>query len=117
MGFFSRKHKWPTATEAQMELKKDRFSDQALDRYRDRRSAALELLNRVDGIPEGVTIRRVKPKAQGNKWSIQYLKGTLYYGQTLQEAIDLLMERNEKARDKFNANTIARAADELGRRK
>ncbi len=61
----------------------------------------LHLLDRIDKMPLNITIRRVKPKASGNNWSVQYLGGTKYYGTSLIHAIDRLIERNPKVAAKF----------------
>lgn len=61
----------------------------------------LLLLNLIERMPLNITIRRVKPKASGNNWSVQYLKGTVYYGKTLLEALKKLQDRQPKVAAKF----------------
>lgn len=62
---------------------------------------SLEILLAVQHMPINITIRRIKPKASGNKWSAQYLNRTVYYGKTLNEAIRKLKERNPNVAAKF----------------
>lgn len=55
-------------------------------------------------LPINITIRRVKAKASGNNWSVQYLRGTVYYGRTLFEALSKITTRNEKVIAKIERN-------------
>lgn len=61
-------------------------------------------LKLLDELPINVTIRRIKPKQGGNKWSAQYLDETLYYGKTLQEALHKLVTRSKKVAKKIEKN-------------
>ena len=61
----------------------------------------LELLQYVQRTPLNITIRRIKPKASGNNWSVQYLGRTIYYGKTLNEAYKKLIDRNPNIAKKF----------------
>lgn len=77
----------------------DRKKKVAID---DERFKTLSLL---DSIPINVTIRRIAPKQSGNEWSAQYLKGTIYYGQTLREALHKLTQRDKKVVAKIEKET------------
>lgn len=61
----------------------------------------LWLLNQIERMPLNITVRRIKAKASGNNWSVQYLGRTVYYGKTLNEAIRKLQDRNPKVAAKF----------------
>lgn len=61
----------------------------------------LHLLNMIEKMPLNITIRRIKAKASGNNWSVQYLGRTVYYGKTLNEALKKLQDRNPKLAAKF----------------
>lgn len=61
-----------------------------------------KLLFILGKLPMNITIRRVKPKASGNNWSVQYLRGTTYYGKTLVGALETMLKRNEKVQKKFD---------------
>lgn len=63
------------------------------------------LLEAIERMPINITIRRIKAKASGNNWSVQYFKGTVYYGKTLQEALNKMIGRNEKIAKKFEKPT------------
>ncbi len=64
-----------------------------------------QLLEFVNNTPINITIRRIKAKASGNNWSVQYLGRTVYYGKTLNEAYGKLLKNNEKVAKKFNGPT------------
>ncbi len=61
----------------------------------------VKLLQQINRMPLNITVRRIKAKASGNNWSVQYLKGTVYYGKTLLEALKKLQDRNPKIAAKF----------------
>ena len=64
-------------------------------------SEDLQVLQYINATPINVTIRRIKAKASGNNWSVQYLGRTVYYGKTLNEAYKKLIDRNPKLAAKF----------------
>lgn len=63
---------------------------------------ARQLLEYINNTPINITIRRIKAKASGNNWSVQYLGRTVYYGKTLNEAFGKLLKNNEKVAKKFS---------------
>lgn len=72
-----------------------------LEVHEDITDDSFQLLLDIQRMPLNITIRRIKPKASGNNWSVQYLGRTVYYGKTLPEAIAKLKERNPKIAAKF----------------
>lgn len=79
---------------------------QSLEVEQDITDEQYRLVKIIENMPINIEIRRVKSKAAGNNWAVSYNKGTKYYGATLVEALNKLIEKNEKAQKKFAENNI-----------
>lgn len=73
-------------------------------RKKNRETAKLSLEVRLEHLPEGIVLRRVHPKANGSYWSASYRYGTLYYGASLEAALELLLKRRPDLLEKLTRN-------------
>lgn len=67
-------------------------------------SEDFKTLSLLKDLPINVTIRRIKPKQSGNRWSAQYFDHTVHYGKTLLEALTKLTQRDKKVIDLIEKN-------------
>lgn len=57
----------------------------------------------IDFMPVDTIIRKVRPKAKGSHYVVQFQStGTLYYGKTLQEALLKLVQHNSRVEQKVS---------------